>query len=148
MKVPDWRLGQLLVNAVEPLKPCPELFSVEDNEMAHLVARLSEGKTMTRHAFNVAETFAIQGRGVVVTTDKRFEDLPAWLSLKVGDDIELRSAENILRTRVAGIEFIDSWTPKTLFGFLLPVDVSKQHVSIGCEIWVTESSVVKPMEEK
>jgi len=148
LKVPDWRLGQLLVNAVEPTNPCPELFSIEDNEMANLVARLSEGKTMTRHAFNVADTFDIQGRGLLVVTDKRYEDLPSWLALKVGDDIELRSEENAVRTRIAGIEFIDPWTPKTFFGLLLPSGVPKEQVNIGCEIWVTESSVVKPVEKK
>ena len=148
LKVPDWRLGQLLVNVVEPREPCPELFSVEDDQLEHLVARLSEGKTMTRHAFNVADKFDIQGRGVVVATDKRYEDLPSWLALKIGDDVELRSEENTVRTRVAGIEFVDPRTPKTPFGFLLPADVPKDRVTIGCEIWVTESSVIKPMEDK
>ncbi len=148
MKVPDWRLGQLLVNAVEPGEPCPEFFSVEDDRLEHLIARLSEGRTITRHAFNVADKFDIQGRGLVVATDKRYEDLPSWLALKVGDDIELRSDGNAVRTRVTGIEFVDPWTPKTPFGFLLPADVPKDRVTIGCEIWVTESSVVKPEEDK
>jgi len=148
LKVPDWRLGQLLVNAVDPRKPCPEFFSVEDDQIEHRVARLSEGKIMTRHAFNVADTFDIQGRGMVVVTDKRYEDLPSWLALKVGDDVELRLEDNTVRTKVAGIEFVNPWTPKTPFGFLLPADVQKDQVSIGCEIWVTESSVVKPVEDK
>ena len=147
MKVPDWRLGQLLLNAVEPRDPCIDLFSIEDDRLEHLVSRLSEGKTITRHAFNVADTFDIQDRGLVVTTDKRYKDLPPWLALKIGDNIELRSEGSTVRTKVAGIEFVDPWTPKTPFGFLLPTDMPKHQVTIGCEIWVTESSVVKPVDE-
>lgn len=41
-KVPDWRLGQLIVNAVEPKEPNPEIFAVEDSRLQHLLARLSE----------------------------------------------------------------------------------------------------------
>ena len=40
-KVPDWRLGQLLVNAVEPKEPCPEIFSVEDSRLEKLFSRLA-----------------------------------------------------------------------------------------------------------
>lgn len=31
---PDLRLGQLIVNAVRPKEPCPELYSVEDDKLA------------------------------------------------------------------------------------------------------------------
>ena len=41
-QVPDWRLGQLIVNAVEPKEPSPEIFAVEDSRLQHLLARLSE----------------------------------------------------------------------------------------------------------
>jgi len=34
---PDLRLGQLLVNAVRPAGPCPELFHVEDAELVRRV---------------------------------------------------------------------------------------------------------------
>lgn len=41
-KNPDLRLGQLLINAVRPARPCPEVFSIEDRD---LVRRLrAEGK--------------------------------------------------------------------------------------------------------
>jgi len=36
----DLRLGQLIVNAVRPAKPCPELFAIED---AALVRALEKG---------------------------------------------------------------------------------------------------------
>ena len=42
LQVPDWRLGQLLVNAVSPKQSSPDLFSVEDTELEKLLARLSE----------------------------------------------------------------------------------------------------------
>lgn len=119
--------------------PCAKLCSVENDRL---------GKTMNRHAFNVADTFNIQGRGVVVATDKRYEELPSWLALKVGDEIELRSDGNAVRTRIAGIEFVDPWNPKTPFGFLLPADVTKAQVPSGCEIWVTESSVVDALRDQ
>lgn len=30
---PDWRLGQLLVNAINPNTPCPEIFYAEDEAL-------------------------------------------------------------------------------------------------------------------
>lgn len=41
VKVPDWRLGQLLVNAVKPSVPCPEIFYIEDSKLERLVTRLN-----------------------------------------------------------------------------------------------------------
>lgn len=34
---PDLRLGQLLINAVRPAEPCPELFSIEDRDLVRRV---------------------------------------------------------------------------------------------------------------
>ncbi|HWG44582.1 MAG TPA: hypothetical protein VN688_17520 [Gemmataceae bacterium] len=84
----------------------------------------------------VSDTFAIKGRGVVVATDTTYEQLPQDLKLKVGDPIELRNnGVVILRTNVAGLA---PWTPKQLFGFLLPRDVSKEDVPVGAEVWTVE----------
>jgi hypothetical protein len=41
---PDLRLGQLLVNAVRPGEPCPELSGVEDGELVRRVQ--AEGRRM------------------------------------------------------------------------------------------------------
>lgn len=98
---------------------------------------------MWQHAFNVAETFVLQNRGVVVATDKRYEELPKEFTLKVGDDVQLRSDGNTVRTSIAGIEIVNPWTPQTPFAFLLPADVPKEQVTIGCEIWVTEARIDK-----
>ena len=37
---PDLRLGQLLVNAVRPPEPCPEIFYVEDDVLLEGLSRL------------------------------------------------------------------------------------------------------------
>lgn len=37
-KVPDWRLGQIIVNAAEGR----DVFSIEDTDLQHRLARLSE----------------------------------------------------------------------------------------------------------
>ena len=37
---PDLRLGQLIVNAVRPREPCPEVFSVEDTVLARRLERM------------------------------------------------------------------------------------------------------------
>lgn len=87
----------------------------------------------------VTETFLIRGRGVVVTTDTAYEQLPQDLKLKVGDPIEFRrGGALILRTKVAGIEHCDPWTPKRLFAFLLSGDVRKEEVPTGVEVWSLE----------
>jgi hypothetical protein len=39
---PDMRLGQLLVNAVRPAEPCPEMFSVEDTVLARRLETLAK----------------------------------------------------------------------------------------------------------
>lgn len=38
---PDLRLGQLLVNAVNPPEPCPELFYIEDEKLVRKVEEFS-----------------------------------------------------------------------------------------------------------
>lgn len=37
---PDLRLGQLIVNAVRPQEPCPEVFSIEDTMLTHRLERM------------------------------------------------------------------------------------------------------------
>jgi hypothetical protein len=41
---PDLRLGQLLINAVRPARPCPELYSIEDWDLVRRVQ--AEGRRM------------------------------------------------------------------------------------------------------
>ncbi|QDU43510.1 hypothetical protein Mal52_19860 [Symmachiella dynata] len=41
IETPDWRLGQLLVNAIKPSEPCPEIFYIEDSKLERLVTRLN-----------------------------------------------------------------------------------------------------------
>jgi len=41
MEYPDLRLGQLLVNAVRPAEPCPELYSVEDSALVRKLQELA-----------------------------------------------------------------------------------------------------------
>ena len=40
-KYPELRLGQLLINALNIQKPCPELFHIEDNVLAEKLSQLS-----------------------------------------------------------------------------------------------------------
>lgn len=41
VKYPELRLGQLLINALNIQKPCPELFHIEDNILAEKLSQLS-----------------------------------------------------------------------------------------------------------
>jgi len=45
---PDLRLGQLLVNAVRPAEPCPEIFYVEDDVLLDGLSRLREQNRAAR----------------------------------------------------------------------------------------------------
>jgi hypothetical protein len=45
---PDLRLGQLLINAVRPAEPCPELFGIEDRDLVRRVR--AEGKRLREAA--------------------------------------------------------------------------------------------------
>jgi hypothetical protein len=47
---PDLRLGQLLINAVRPRDPCPELYSVEDTVLVRKVANLIERRRIEGRA--------------------------------------------------------------------------------------------------
>lgn len=87
----------------------------------------------------VDDTFDITNRGVVLVTDTQYAQLPRELKLKVGDRIELRiDGAAVLTTSVAGIEHCDPWTPRQLFGFLLPRDVAKEDVPAGAEVWLVD----------
>lgn len=101
----------------------------------------------TRHAFNISDTYDFKARGLVVITDRALADLPSWLAMKVGDDIEFRSEVGTVQARVKGIEFISPWTPGNSFAFLISAGFPQEQISPGCQIWVTESSVVKNREE-
>ena len=86
----------------------------------------------------ITETFDIEGRGVVAVTDTPYAQLPAELAVRVGDPIELRPDKgSTVRTRLAGIEHCDPWTPTQCFGFLLPPELGKADVPIGAEVWAS-----------
>jgi hypothetical protein len=40
LRHPDMRLGQLLVNAIRPREPCPEVFAIEDTVLARRLERM------------------------------------------------------------------------------------------------------------
>ena len=46
-KDPDLRLGQLIINAVRPAKPCPEVFSIEDRDDTRSMRQKAIGKLLT-----------------------------------------------------------------------------------------------------
>ena len=39
---PDLRLGQLMVVLARPATPCPELFNLEDDQLAHRIAEYKD----------------------------------------------------------------------------------------------------------
>jgi hypothetical protein len=88
---------------------------------------------------NVSDTFEIKERGLILATDRTYEQLPKDLKLKVGDSVELRrDGVVVFRTAVTGIELCDPWSPNRLFAFLLPRGVTKADVPIGAEVWTVE----------
>lgn len=42
LEYPNMRLGQLIVNAVGPSGPCPEVFSIEDTALVRKLESLAE----------------------------------------------------------------------------------------------------------
>ena len=42
-QVPEWRLGQIICNAIEPKEPCSEIFYTQDERLEMLLARMSSG---------------------------------------------------------------------------------------------------------
>ena len=90
---------------------------------------------MPTHMFDVAETFDIAGRGLVIATNKTFATLDDVV-VRIGDSIAIRrSAADDLRTSVVGIEHCDPWTPERIFAFLVPDGITKSDVPIGSQIW-------------
>jgi hypothetical protein len=41
-RYPDMRLGQLLVNAVQPSEPCSELYSIEDSRLVRKLESVAQ----------------------------------------------------------------------------------------------------------
>ena len=132
-KDPDSRLGQLLYNVVRSHSPSLDLFSIEDSVLEKLVTQMSEGQIMTRHVFNVVDTSVVSGRGLLVTADKRSDELPSWLSLNYGNEIEFRSNGNILHR--AKVDSIDFETESMILSVMLQTNATKDQVPPGCEVW-------------
>ena len=96
-------------------------------------------KYMVQHAFKVADHFAIRGRGLIVVTDKTYEQLGPNFVVKIGDPVEFRRDNQVmLRSTVEGIEHCNPWSPNRPFVFSLPPDISKEDVPFGTEIWLDE----------
>jgi hypothetical protein len=93
-------------------------------------------QSVPQFLFRVADTFDIRGRGVVVAADRTYQTLDIDMRLLIGDPIEFRSDErNPIRTTVAGIEFLNPWSPTRPFVFLLPREIEKDQIAIGSEVW-------------
>ena len=93
-------------------------------------------------AFHVADTFQIEGRGVVLMGDTSTTDIDSRFRFQAGDRIELRQAgHTLLRSHFAGHEFVTPSRPDRPFAFLLPPDVTKRDVPIGAEVWVPTASL-------
>jgi len=52
---PDLRLGQLIVNAVRPTNPCPEIFYTEDDVLVRQLIDLRELLQAIKVAGNVSD---------------------------------------------------------------------------------------------
>ncbi|MCR9210535.1 MAG: hypothetical protein NXI28_20095 [bacterium] len=90
---------------------------------------------MPTHMFDVAETFDIVGRGLVIATNKTFATLDDVV-VRIGDSNAIRrSAADDLLTSVVGIEHCDPWTPERIFAFFVPDGITKSDVPIGSQIW-------------
>jgi hypothetical protein len=89
---------------------------------------------MATFLFHVLELFDIPDRGVVVATDRAIRDCD--FRLKIGDEIEIRhESRPVFRTKLAGIEMCDPYSPSRPFAFLLPISVGKQDIPVGAQIW-------------
>ena len=84
----------------------------------------------------VQEAFQFAGVGIDVVLDVTYEQLPENLKLKIGDEIELRSSVGVsVRSRIAGIEHANPWTPRRLFPFKLPSSFDRDQLQLGAEVW-------------
>lgn len=89
---------------------------------------------MPRVVLTVEDSFAIDGRGVVL--------LPGLEPIgdevfRAGDPIRIRRPDGTdLDTTMHGVEFLTSTAGSSLV-ILLPRDVAKSDVPIGSEVWST-----------
>lgn len=87
---------------------------------------------MSALLFTVRDTFWIEKRGLVLTTDIK----PQQVELRRGDAIELRRPDgSSVITRVVGIERAIPYDPERTLAILLPNDILKEDVPIGTEVW-------------
>jgi hypothetical protein len=92
---------------------------------------------MARHLFNVAETCDLPGRGVVIITDRKYEELSS-LRVRIGDDVEFRHDGIAVKSSIAGVEHLNPWTPQTGFAFLIPPDATRPDIPTGSEVWIAD----------
>lgn len=87
---------------------------------------------MKNFLFTVCDTFWIEKRGLILASDVKGEQV----NLRDGDPIELRRPDgSTIMTRVVGIERAIPYDPERTLAILLPVDVAKESVPIGTEVW-------------
>jgi translation elongation factor EF-Tu-like GTPase len=82
----------------------------------------------------VEDTFYISGRGCVIVPA-----IPEGLDFRIRakDQIELRTPEGrVLQTHIASVEFAKRQNAPCRMAIMLPVDIAKQDVPTGTEVWL------------
>jgi hypothetical protein len=90
---------------------------------------------MPKLLFHVADTFEIQGRGLVVATDTSIRDIP--FVLRAGSRIEYRRPDGTsMESVIKGLEFSSPFNPNRKYGYLAADGIAKSDLPLGTEVWL------------
>lgn len=94
---------------------------------------------MREHLFNIAESFEIEGQGLVFASDRRIHQIPQLVN--IGQVLEFCpiGAESF-RSKVTSIQHTLPFSPYKPLGFSVEPFVLKEHVPIGTPVWLVSDA--------
>jgi hypothetical protein len=94
---------------------------------------------MSEYLFNIAESFEITGRGLVLASDLKIRQISQLVS--PGHLLEFRLASGTsFRSRVISIDLSTPFSPNRPLGFQVEPIVRRADLPIGTAVWLVADS--------
>jgi hypothetical protein len=96
---------------------------------------LALGSQVREYLFNIAESFQIAARGLVLASDLKIVQIPQILM--PGQVLEFCPPQGcVFQARVTSIEHHSPFSPYRPLGFTVEASVQKEHVPVGTAVWL------------
>jgi hypothetical protein len=94
---------------------------------------------MREYLFNIAESFEVVGRGLVLASDRKIVQIPRLL--KAGCVVEFCPRKgDAFQSRITSIELNSPFSPYRPLGFMVQASVAKEDVPVGTSVWLVSDA--------